>query len=52
LTDGLRVESEAFSRCFSHDYFLRLMRQQLREGTLTTTIKLPKGVLEERKKKS
>ena len=52
LADGLRVESEAFSRCFSHDYFLRLMRQQLREGTLTTTVKLPKGVLEERKKKS
>jgi len=52
LTDGLRVESEAFSRCFSHDYFLQLMRKQLKEGSLKTTGKLPKWVLEERKKKS
>jgi enoyl-CoA hydratase len=47
-TAGLRVESEAFSRCFANDYFLRLMRRQLREGTLKTTAKLPKQVLEER----
>jgi enoyl-CoA hydratase len=52
LADGLRVESEAFSRCFSNDYFLRLMRQQLREGTLKTTVRLPEGVLEARKEKS
>jgi len=48
LAGGLRVESEAFSRCFGNDYFLRLMRRQLREGTLKTTAKLPKRMLEER----
>ena len=47
LSGGLRVESEAFSRCFTNDYFIRLMRRQLREGTLKTTAKLPKWVLEE-----
>ncbi len=46
LAEGLRVESEAFSRCFSHDDFLQLMRQQLREGALKTTVKLPKRLLE------
>jgi enoyl-CoA hydratase/carnithine racemase len=51
LAKGLQVESAAFSRCFSHDYFLSLMRKQLKEGTLKTTVKLPKGVLEERKKR-
>ncbi|HYB21118.1 MAG TPA: enoyl-CoA hydratase/isomerase family protein [Thermodesulfobacteriota bacterium] len=51
LAAGLRVESEAFSRCFSNDYFLRLMRQQLREGTLKTTVRLSRRALEERKKK-
>jgi enoyl-CoA hydratase/carnithine racemase len=52
LADGLRVESEAFGRCFSHDYFLRLMRKQLQEGALKTTAQLPKWVLAERKKNS
>ncbi len=52
LGDGLRMESEAFSRCFSNDYFLQLMRRQLREGSLPTTAKLPKRVIEERKRKS
>jgi enoyl-CoA hydratase len=52
LAKGLQVESTVFSRCFSHDYFLELMRKQLKEGTLKTTVKLPKWVLEERKKKS
>jgi enoyl-CoA hydratase/carnithine racemase len=52
LAKGLQVESAVFSRCFSHDYFLALMRKQLKEGTLKTTVKLPKWVLEERKKKS
>ncbi len=51
LTKGLQVESDAFSRCFSNDYFLSLMRKQLEEGTLKTTVKLPKWVLEERKKR-
>ncbi len=49
LAEGLRAEREAFSRCFSHDYFLRVMRKQLRDGTLKTTVQLPKRVLEERK---
>jgi len=52
LAHGLRVESEAFSRCFTHDYFLRLMRQQLQEGTLKTTVRLPKQMFAERKGKS
>ncbi len=52
LANGLRVESEAFSRCFTHDYFLRLMRQQLQEGTLKTTARLPKQMFAERKGKS
>jgi enoyl-CoA hydratase/carnithine racemase len=51
LAKGLQVESAAFSRCFSNDYFLSLMRKQLHEGTLRTTVKLPKRVLEERKKR-
>jgi enoyl-CoA hydratase/carnithine racemase len=52
LADGLRTESEAFSRCFSHDYFVHLMRRQLSEGVLKTTVKLPGWVLGERKEKS
>ena len=51
LDKGLQVESQVFSRCFSHGYFLELMRRQLKEGTLKTTVKLPKWVLEERKKR-
>jgi len=49
LAEGLRVESEAFRQCFFHDYFVCLMRQQLREGTLKTTVKLPDRFLKERK---
>jgi enoyl-CoA hydratase/carnithine racemase len=53
LAGGLRVESEAFSQCFLHDYFIQLMRQQLKEGTLKTTAQLPGWVFkEERKRKS
>jgi enoyl-CoA hydratase len=51
LTKGLQVESAVFSRCFSQGYFLDLMRKQLKEGTLKTTVKLPNWVLEGRKKK-
>jgi len=50
--DGLRVESEAFGQCFSHDYFLQLMRKQLQDGSLKTTAQLPKWVVAERKKNS
>jgi enoyl-CoA hydratase len=52
LAKGQQVESTAFSRCFSHDTFLELMRKQLKEGTLKTTVKLPGGVLDGRKRKS
>ena len=52
LAKGLQIESAVFSRCFSQDYFLELMRNQLKEGTLKTTVRLPKWVLEERKKKT
>lgn len=50
LSDGLRVERQAFRHCFSHDYFVKLMRKQLKEGVLKTTVKLPGRVLEEKKK--
>lgn len=50
LSDGLRVEREAFRRCFSYDYFVELMRKQLKEGALKTTVKLPGWVLEEKRK--
>jgi enoyl-CoA hydratase len=51
LAKGQQVETTAFSRCFSHDTFLELMRKQLKEGTLKTTVKLPGGVLDGRKRK-
>ena len=51
LADGLRVEGEAFSQCFSHDYFFQLMRKQLKEGTLKTTVQLPDEVFKEKRKK-
>lgn len=41
LHEGLRAESDAFSRCFSHDYFVKLMMKQLRDGILKTTTVLP-----------
>ncbi len=50
LSAGLKVEREAFQRCFSHDYFVKLMSKQIEEGVLKTTVKLPRWVLEERKK--
>lgn len=50
LSEGLRVEREAFKRCFTRDHFVTLMRKQLKEGVLKTTVKLPAWVLEEKKK--
>ena len=38
---GQREESNAFSQCFSHDFFPNLMVKQLKEGTLTTTAEFP-----------
>ena len=49
LADGLKVESDAFSQCFIQDYFVKLMRRQLKEGTLKTTAKLPNGIFQEGK---
>lgn len=48
LAEGLRVESEAFGKCFDHDFFVRLMCRQIREGILQTTVKLPDWVFEDR----
>jgi enoyl-CoA hydratase/carnithine racemase len=50
LTEGLKVESKAFSQCFDQDYFVKLMIQQLNEGTLETTSELPEWVFQEGKK--
>lgn len=47
---GLKVESEEFKKCFVHDYFVNLMCQQLKEGTLKTTVKLPDWIYKERKR--
>jgi enoyl-CoA hydratase len=47
--EGFEIESEAFSRCFEQNYFVELMRRQLREGTLKTTAKLPAGFYEQGK---
>lgn len=43
--DGQKAESSQFGQCFNHDYFLELMRSQLKAGTLATTAKLPAGFL-------
>ena len=47
---GLKVESEEFKKCFVHDYFVNLMCQQLKEGTLKTTVKLPDWIYKERRR--
>ena len=44
FADGLQIESDAFSRCFKHGYFDELMRRQLKEGILKTTVELPDWV--------
>ncbi len=43
---GQKAESEQFSQCFKHDYFIELMRSQLRAGTLVSTAQLPAGFLD------
>jgi enoyl-CoA hydratase/carnithine racemase len=47
--EGLKVESDAFGQCFKQDYFIELMRRQLKEGTLKTTAKLPDWIFQEGK---
>lgn len=44
FADGLQIENDAFSRCFKHGYFVELMRRQLKEGVLQTTVRLPDWV--------
>lgn len=46
LDKGQEVESSEFSRCFSHGFFVELMKKRLREGTLETTAELPAGFLD------
>jgi enoyl-CoA hydratase/carnithine racemase len=46
LAEGQAVESREFGQCFDHDYFVELMRAQLKSGALQTTAKLPKGFLD------
>ena len=41
LTDGLQAETEEFKKCFTQDYFVDLMCQQLKTGQLQTTAELP-----------
>ncbi len=50
LKEGFEAESEAFSRCFDHDYFVDLMIQQLKAGELKTTARLPDWVVQKGKK--
>jgi enoyl-CoA hydratase len=38
IAAGLKVEREQFSRCFEQDYFSHLMRQQLKDGVLKTSV--------------
>lgn len=52
LTDGLQIENDAFSHCFQHGYFVGLMRRQLKEGILPTTVRLPDWIYAEGKKKT
>lgn len=41
LAEGLRIETEEFQKCFTQDYFVDLMCQQLKTGHLQTTAELP-----------
>ena len=50
LTEGYKVESKAFSQCFDQDYFVKLMIQQLKDGALKTTARLPEWIFQEGKK--
>ncbi|MFH1090559.1 MAG: enoyl-CoA hydratase/isomerase family protein [Pseudomonadota bacterium] len=45
--EGLEVESELFSRCLEHDFFSKLMRQQLKSGVLKTTLDVSNLIEEE-----
>ena len=47
LSEGLRVETEEFRKCFDHPYFVKLMCHQIKTGVLSTTVSLPEGLCEE-----
>jgi len=40
LDQGLKVETEEFEKCFTHDYFRKLIQQQLKDGRLRTSLRL------------
>jgi enoyl-CoA hydratase/carnithine racemase len=44
LADGLKEENNQFRKCLEHDYFVKLMCKQIKEGILKTTTKLPDWV--------
>jgi enoyl-CoA hydratase len=44
LAQGLKAENNEFKKCLKHDYFVKLMCQQIKEGILQTTAKLPDWV--------
>ena len=46
LASGLAAESAEFGKCFDHDYFVTLMKKQLKSGLLVTTAQLPDGFLD------
>jgi enoyl-CoA hydratase len=48
LSEGLRVETDAFQRCFDHPYFVERMCRQIKTGVLPTTASLPEGFCEEK----
>jgi enoyl-CoA hydratase len=47
LSEGLRVETGEFRKCFDHPYFVKLMCRQIKTGALPTTAALPQGLCEE-----
>jgi enoyl-CoA hydratase len=47
LSEGLRVETEEFRKCFDHPYFVKLMCQQIKSGILSTTASLPERFCQE-----
>jgi hypothetical protein len=44
LAQGLKTENNEFKKCLKHDYFVKLMCRQIKEGILKTTAKLPDWV--------
>jgi enoyl-CoA hydratase/carnithine racemase len=51
FVEGFKAETEAFSQCFKHGYFKKLICRQLKEGILKTTLPLPDWICREEKEK-